>query len=43
MRAIAQDRYGSTDVLRLAEIDKPEIAANEILLKVRAAGMDRGT
>jgi NADPH:quinone reductase-like Zn-dependent oxidoreductase len=30
-------------VLRLAEIDKPEIAANEVLLKVRAAGMDRGT
>jgi NADPH:quinone reductase-like Zn-dependent oxidoreductase len=43
MRAIVQDRYGSTDVLRLAEIDKPEIAANEVLLKVRAAGMDRGT
>jgi NADPH:quinone reductase-like Zn-dependent oxidoreductase len=43
MRAIVQDRYGSTDALRLAEIDKPEIAANEVLLKVRAAGMDRGT
>jgi NADPH:quinone reductase-like Zn-dependent oxidoreductase len=43
MRAIVQDRYGSTDVLCLAEIDKPEIAANEVLLKVRAAGMDRGT
>jgi NADPH:quinone reductase-like Zn-dependent oxidoreductase len=43
VRAIVQDRYGSTDVLRLAEIDKPEIAANEVLLKVRAAGMDRGT
>ena len=43
MRAIVQDRYGSTDVLRLAEIDKPDIAANEVLLEVRAAGMDRGT
>jgi NADPH:quinone reductase-like Zn-dependent oxidoreductase len=43
MRAIVQDGYGSTDVLRLAEIDKPDIAANEVLLKVRAAGMDRGT
>jgi NADPH:quinone reductase-like Zn-dependent oxidoreductase len=43
MRAIVQDAYGSTDVLRLAEIDKPDIAANEVLLKVHAAGMDRGT
>ena len=43
MRAIVQDAYGSTDVLRLAEIDKPDIAANEVLVKVRAAGLDRGT
>jgi len=43
MRAVVQDGYGSTDVLRLAEIDKPDIAANEVLLKVHAAGMDRGT
>ncbi len=43
MRAIVQNGYGSTDVLRLAEIDKPDIAANEVLLKVYAAGMDRGT
>jgi NADPH:quinone reductase-like Zn-dependent oxidoreductase len=43
VRAIVQDGYGSTDVLRLAEIDKPVIAANEVLLQVRAAGMDRGT
>lgn len=43
MRAIVQDTYGSADVLRLAEIDKPDITANEVLVKVRAAGMDRGT
>jgi hypothetical protein len=43
MRAIVQDTYGSVDVLRLGEIDKTEIAANEVLVKVRAAGMDRGT
>ena len=43
MRAIVQDAYGSTDVLRLAEIDKPDVAANEVLVKVRAAGLDRGT
>jgi NADPH:quinone reductase-like Zn-dependent oxidoreductase len=43
MRAIVQDAYGSTEVLRLGEIDRPEIAAHEVLVKVAAAGMDRGT
>jgi NADPH:quinone reductase-like Zn-dependent oxidoreductase len=43
MRAIVQDAYGSTDVLQMADIDRPEIAANEVLVKVVAAGMDRGT
>lgn len=43
MRAIVQDGYGSTDVFRPAETRKPRIAANEVLVKVRAAGMDRGT
>ena len=43
MRAIVQDTYGSADVLLLAEIDKPDIAANDVLVEVRAAGMDRGT
>ncbi|HJQ94965.1 MAG TPA: NAD(P)-dependent alcohol dehydrogenase [Acidimicrobiia bacterium] len=43
MRAIVQDAYGSSDVLRPAEIDRPEIAANEVLVGVVAAGMDRGT
>ena len=43
MRAIAQDAYGTTEVLRLAEIAKPIIAANEVLVKVGAAGIDRGT
>ena len=35
MRAIVQDAYGAADVLRLAEIDRPDIAANEVLVKVR--------
>lgn len=43
MRAIVQDAYGSSDVLRLGEIDRPEIAPNEVLVEVVAAGMDRGT
>jgi NADPH:quinone reductase-like Zn-dependent oxidoreductase len=43
MRAIVQETYGSSDVFRLAAIDPPEIAANEVLVDVAAAGMDRGT
>jgi NADPH:quinone reductase-like Zn-dependent oxidoreductase len=43
MDAIVQDAYGSVDVLRLAEIDRPVIAAHEVLVQVRAAGLDRGT
>ena len=43
MRAIVQDGYGSTDVLRLARMDPPEIGAGEVLVQVHAAGLDRGT
>jgi NADPH:quinone reductase-like Zn-dependent oxidoreductase len=43
MRAIVQDRYGSVEVLRSADIDRPEIADDEVLLRVHAAGLDRGT
>ena len=43
MQAITQDAYGNADVLHLAELSRPEAAANEVLLQVRAAGLDRGT
>jgi NADPH:quinone reductase-like Zn-dependent oxidoreductase len=43
MRAIVQDRYGSGDVFRLAQIALPQIAHNEVLVQVQAAGLDRGT
>jgi NADPH:quinone reductase-like Zn-dependent oxidoreductase len=43
MRAIVQDSYGPGDQWRLAEIDRPDIADSEVLVKVHAAGMDRGT
>jgi NADPH:quinone reductase-like Zn-dependent oxidoreductase len=43
MHAIVQDRYGSADMLRVARIDRPEPAAGEVLLRVHAAGLDRGT
>jgi NADPH:quinone reductase-like Zn-dependent oxidoreductase len=44
MRAIVQDRYGEQpDVLRIGQIARPEPAGNEVLVRVRAAGLDRGT
>jgi NADPH:quinone reductase-like Zn-dependent oxidoreductase len=43
MRAIVQDGYGSAGVLRLARIARPEIGRHDVLLRVRAAGLDRGT
>ncbi len=43
MRAIVQDSYGTADVLRIEEIERPSIAAHEVLVKVHAAGLDRGT
>ena len=43
MRAIVQDAYGAREVFRLAAVDLPEIAADEVLVQVSAAGMDRGT
>ncbi len=45
MNAVLQDGYGTApeDVLRVSEIDKPEIGADEVLIRVQAAGVDRGT
>jgi NADPH:quinone reductase-like Zn-dependent oxidoreductase len=43
MLAIVQDSYGSAEVLRSAQIDRPRIAEHEVLLRVHAAGLDRGT
>jgi NADPH:quinone reductase-like Zn-dependent oxidoreductase len=43
MRAIVNDTYGEAgDVLRLDEIPRPEIGDDEVLLRVHAAGLDRG-
>jgi len=43
--AIVLDEYGTApeDVLRFAETARPAIAADEILVRVRAASVDRGT
>ncbi|HEY0474265.1 MAG TPA: NAD(P)-dependent alcohol dehydrogenase [Kribbella sp.] len=42
MLAIVHETYGSTDVLGLRDIDRPEPADDEVLVRVRAAGVDRG-
>jgi NADPH:quinone reductase-like Zn-dependent oxidoreductase len=42
MKAIVQDEYGAAgDVLRIEEIDRPEIGDDEVLLRVHAAGVGR--
>jgi NADPH:quinone reductase-like Zn-dependent oxidoreductase len=43
MQAVVQDRYGSADVLGLAEVARPQAGADEVLVRVHAAGLDRGT
>jgi NADPH:quinone reductase-like Zn-dependent oxidoreductase len=43
MRAVVQDGYGGVGVLRLARIATPTIGDKEVLLRVHAAGLDRGT
>ena len=40
MKAIIQDGYGSADVLRLQEIDKPVVADDGVLVRVRAASVN---
>jgi NADPH:quinone reductase-like Zn-dependent oxidoreductase len=42
MQAIVQDEYGGADVLRLEEIPRPAFGDAEVLIKVHAAGVDRG-
>ncbi len=42
MQAIVQDVYGSADVLELRDIDRPVAGDGEVLVRVRAAGVDPG-
>jgi hypothetical protein len=42
MQAIVQDTYGAADVWRVEQIARPEIASNEVLVKVHAGRLDRG-
>jgi NADPH:quinone reductase-like Zn-dependent oxidoreductase len=42
MKAIVQTEYGSTDVLRLEDVDKPVVLDNSVQLRVHAASVDAG-
>jgi NADPH:quinone reductase-like Zn-dependent oxidoreductase len=43
MRAVVQGSYGDVGIWRLDRIARPDVAAGEVLVRVHAAGMDRGT
>ena len=41
MKAAVRDRYGSPDVLQLQEVEQPELAADGVLVRMRAASVNR--
>lgn len=43
MKAVTQDRYGPSEVLHVSDVPVPEPGDHEVLIKVHAAGLDRGT
>jgi NADPH:quinone reductase-like Zn-dependent oxidoreductase len=43
MRAIVQQSYGSAESLELRTVGRPTMGADEVLIEVQAAGVDRGT
>jgi len=42
MRAAMHDRYGDASVVEVRDAPEPEPRAGEVLIRVRAAGLDRG-
>lgn len=40
MKAIVRDSYGSPDVLRLEDVDKPAVEDDSVLVRVRAASLN---
>ena len=42
MQAIVQDAYGSADVLRLGDVERPRVGERDVLVEVHAAGLDPG-
>ena len=42
MKALSQDRYGTANVLEFRDVEQPSPGKREVLVRVVAAGMDRG-
>ena len=42
MKALVRDEYGTSEVLRVDDIPVPTIKPNEVLIRVKAAGIDAG-
>jgi NADPH:quinone reductase-like Zn-dependent oxidoreductase len=42
VKAIFQEAYGSADVLQFKTVEKPTVKDDEVLVRVSAAGVDRG-
>jgi len=43
MKAMLQDVYGPPEVLHLGDTEEPSLESGDVLVQVRAAGVDRGT
>ncbi|MHA7271067.1 NAD(P)-dependent alcohol dehydrogenase [Arthrobacter sp. HLT1-20] len=43
MNAVVQEKYGDAEVLHVAQIPTPTLADDQVLVRVHAAGLDRGT
>ena len=41
MKAVLYERYGPSDVLRIAQVERPEPKPHEVLIKVHAAAVTR--
>ena len=42
MRAVRFDRYGEIDVLKVVDVDRPKAGPGELLVRVKAAGINPG-
>ncbi|MFD9321716.1 NAD(P)-dependent alcohol dehydrogenase [Streptomyces sp. NPDC060053] len=40
MKAIVQERFGPPDVLELVDVDRPEVSAGQVTVRVRAAALN---
>src|SRR5690606_4244620 len=40
MRAVVQDKYGTADVLTVTTVDRPKPKPGEVLIRVKAAGVN---